>query len=67
MEIKKATVMFKKVCNFLVWEYCYSGDQGNNGSSSQGRECSLRDDLQRNQLLLGKAQHTAVLPEALQG
>ena len=32
MEIKKVMVMLKKVHNFLVWEYCYSGDRGNNGA-----------------------------------
>lgn len=31
MEIKKVTVMLKKIHNFLVWEYCYSGDGRNNG------------------------------------
>lgn len=28
MEIKKVTVVLQKVHNFLVWEYCYSGDWG---------------------------------------
>lgn len=32
MEIKKVMVVLKKVHSFLVWEYCYFGDQGKNGA-----------------------------------
>lgn len=34
MEIKKVMVMLKKVHNFLVWEFYYSGDRGNNGAQA---------------------------------
>lgn len=58
--MKKVTVMLKKVHNFLVWEYGYSGDRGNNGARApvpREGERSPRDDLQRNQHPSGRAQH----------
>ena len=67
MEIKKVTAMLEKVHDFLVWEYGYSGDRGNNGALApvpRVRKRSRRDDLRRNQLPLGRAQHPAALRRA---
>lgn len=70
MEIKKVTVMLKKVHNFLVWEYGYSGDRGNNGAWAlvpRRGERLPRDDLQEEPAASGKSPAPSSFPQGLVG